>query len=130
MNRVSTLWRYSWAAPCSLAGLLLALPAVLCGARLRWRRGVLEVVGPAAARAPWTGLPFAAITFGHVVVACSGRDMRRWRTHEAAHVRQCERWGLAFFPAYLLAGAWQWLQGRNAYWHNPFEVQARRQAGR
>jgi len=29
-------------------------------------------------------------------------------------------------PAYLLAGAWQWVRGRDVYWDNPFEVEARR----
>jgi hypothetical protein len=32
-------------------------------------------------------------------------------------------------PAYALAGLWQWVQGRSAYWDNPFEVEARRMGG-
>jgi hypothetical protein len=130
MSTCAILWRYTWAMPCSVIGCAAALPALLCGARLRWRRGVIEVSGPVVRRSPWSRLPFAAITFGHVVIASNPRDMRRLRAHEQAHVRQCERWGIVFIPAYLLAGAWQWLHGRSAYWHNPFEVQARQQAGR
>jgi len=97
------------------------------GARLRRVGGVLEIT---ALRHPlrhrW---PFAAITFGHVVIATHDHAMRQLRAHERVHVRQCERWGPLFLPAYLLAGAWQWLRGREAYRDNPFEVEARRLGG-
>jgi len=117
----SRAWRYLWAAPCSAVGLLVLLPLWLAGgATMRWRRGLLEAHLRRA-----RGLPFDAITLGHVVIAVSPRAMRRWRAHEREHVRQCERWGPLFFPAYLLAGAWQWLRGRSAYRDNPFEVAAR-----
>ena len=116
--------RYLWAAPCTLAGLAAALPLLLGGAQARLVLGVLEVSGSSIARR-W---PFDAITFGHVVLAHTPRAMARWRRHERAHVRQCERWGPLFFPAYLVAGAWQWLRGRSAYWDNPFEIQARNEA--
>ena len=48
------------------------------------------------------------MTLGHVII---GRD--RWsldfcRDHEQAHVRQVERWGIAFIPAYLLASLLAW----------------------
>jgi hypothetical protein len=116
--------RYLWAAPCTLVGLLAALPLLLAGAQARPVRGVLEVSGFSVARR----LPFDAITLGHVVLARTPRVMARWRRHERVHVRQCERWGPLFFPAYLAAGAWQCLRGRRAYWDNPFEVEARRAA--
>jgi hypothetical protein len=32
--------------------------------------------------------------------------------------------GPFFIPAYVLAGAWQWLLGRHAYHDNPFEKAA------
>ena len=116
--------RYLWAAPCTLVGGLVAAPLLIGGAHARWVRGVLEVSGGAFTHS----LPFDAITLGHVVLARTPRAMARLRTHERVHVRQCERWGPAFFPAYLLAGAWQWLRGCDAYWDNPFEVEARRLA--
>jgi hypothetical protein len=112
--------RYLWAAPCTLVGLAAALPLLLCGAQARPVRGVFEVSGSRLGQR----LPFDAITLGHVVLARTPRVMARWRRHERVHVRQCERWGPLFFPAYLLAGAWQWLRGRSAYWDNPFEVEA------
>ena len=40
-------------------------------------------------------------------------------------MRQAERWGPFFLPAYLVAGAVQLLQGRDPYRDNPFEVEAR-----
>lgn len=113
--------RYVWAAPCTLLGAAAAVLLLLSGARARVVRGVLEVSGGALPRC----LPFDAITLGHVVIARTPRAMARWRRHERVHVRQCERWGPLFFPAYLLAGAWQRLRGRRAYWDNPFEVEAR-----
>jgi hypothetical protein len=114
--------RYLWAAPCTLVGGVAAALMLLCGARVLAVRGVLEVCGGAFAHR----LPFDAITLGHVVLARTPRAMRRWRRHERVHVQQCERWGPAFFVAYLSAGAWQWARGRRAYWDNPFEVEARR----
>jgi hypothetical protein len=122
--RIGVALRYLWAAPCTVVGGAAAAPMLLCGARVR---GVIEVSGGTLIQR----LPFDAITLGHVVLARTPRTMRRFRRHERVHVRQCERWGPAFFAAYLLAGAWQWLRGRHAYWDNPFEVQARREsAGR
>ncbi len=116
--------RYLWAAPCTLVGGVAAAPMLLCGARARAVRGVIEVSGGVLMHR----LPFDAITLGHVVLARTPRTMRRLRRHERVHVQQCERWGPAFFAAYLLAGAWQWLRGRRAYWDNPFEIEARRRA--
>ena len=121
LRRPGQWLRYLWAAPCTLVGLVAALPLLLWGARARFVLGVLEVSGPAFARR-W---PFDAITLGHVVLARTPRAMARLRRHERVHVRQCERWGPLFFPAYVGASAWQWLRGRCAYWDNPFEVQAR-----
>ncbi len=89
--------------------------------------GVLEIAARSrAAKRRW---PFAAITLGHVIVGTHPAELQRLRAHEQVHVHQCERWGLFFLPAYLLAGAWQWLHGRHAYRDNPFEVEARRRGG-
>jgi hypothetical protein len=126
----ASAWRYAWALPCTLVGMLALLPLLACGAQLRRHRGVLEASlaprgGSGIADALAARAPFEAITLGHVVLARSPRAMARWRDHERVHVRQCERWGPLFFPAYLAAGAWQWLRGRDAYRDNPFEVQAR-----
>ncbi len=126
-GRLGRWARRLWASPNTLLGLALGLLLVPFGARLRIVDGVIEI---AARRAPprcrW---PFAAITFGHVVLGTHAQELQRLRAHERVHVRQCERWGPLFLPAYLLAGAWQWLRGRDAYRDNPFEVEARRLGG-
>ena len=69
------------------------------------------------------------MTLGHVII---GRDvdcLDFCRDHEQAHVRQVERWGPLFIPAYLAASAWAWSRRRHYYWDNWFEVDARRSCG-
>ena len=65
------------------------------------------------------------MTLGHVVLGRDAAILDHAREHERVHVRQCERWGLLFIPAYLLASAWQALGGREAYRDNPFEREVR-----
>jgi hypothetical protein len=43
------------------------------------------------------------------------------RAHEQVHVRQYERWGPFFVPAYLASSLWQGLCGRHLYRDNHFE---------
>ena len=120
--------RYAWALPATLVGLVLATFAMACGARARVVRGTLEVGGGAAAawlrRVP-EGLRFGAITLGHVILGLDDHNLDACREHEQVHVRQYERWGVFFFPAYALASAWQALRGRDWYLDNPFEREAR-----
>ncbi len=128
MNRWLSAARYLWAAPCTLTGMLLAVPALLCGAQLRRIDGVLEVaVSGTAAACPRVlqRAPFAAITLGHVVIGRTANELTCLRAHEHAHVRQYERWGALFFVAYPLSSLLQLLRGKRAYWDNRFEVQAR-----
>ena len=116
-----------WASPNSLIGLTLGLMLLPLGARFRRVDGTLEIA--AQRQPPRRRWPFAAITLGHVILGSHAQELERLRAHERVHVRQCERWGPLFLPAYLLAGAWQWARGRRAYWDNPFEVEARRVGG-
>lgn len=120
------LLRYAWAAPCSALGLLL-LPLCLRRGSVRVTAGVLELaLGPA----PYRGrLRFHAITLGHVIVGTDPVTLAQLRAHEFVHVRQYERWGPLFIPAYLGAGLYQWLRGKNPHRDNPFEVQARVRSG-
>ena len=119
--------RYLWALPATLAGLLLAAIALLGGGRARRIQGVLEVGGGAlrhvVARLP-EGMRFGAITLGHVIVGLDDAALERARCHEQVHVRQYERWGIFFFPAYLGSSLWQWLRGRDPYRDNCFEAEA------
>jgi hypothetical protein len=121
---------YLWALPNSLLGLLFVPAALAREGGLRVVDGVLEIHGPLLARILRHGIPIAggaaAITFGHVVLGCDRRSLDLTRDHERVHVRQYERWGPLFIPAYLLAGAWAWLRGDGAYEGNYFECDARR----
>ena len=124
------LWSLFWAAPNSLIGLAIGSLGLITGGHCHRIAGVLEFYGGAVdrllARAPLTG-GAAAMALGHVVL---GRDMAtldRCRAHELVHVRQYERWGPLFLPAYFLASFFVWLRGGHAYLDNPFEVQAYRE---
>lgn len=122
---VIRVFQYLWASPNSLLGLVVAL----CSPRWQIREGVLEVYGGLASFVCRHGVisgGAAAITLGHVII---GRDMSSLnfaRVHEHVHVRQYERWGPLFIPAYLGCSAWLWVRGKNAYLDNPFEVEAYR----
>ena len=118
---------YAWAAPWSLFGLVLGLAAMLAGARARLHGGALEFVGGAVGRRLARLQPprsFSAMTLGHVILAVDGASLADLRPHEHVHVRQYERWGPLFVPAYLLSSLLQWLRGRDPYRENHFERQA------
>lgn len=125
---ISGAAKRAWAAPCSVVGLLLGLAVLLGKGRVTRSSGILEFTwreslarcGPRAAR-----LPYRAIAFGHVVVAITREELHVIGAHERVHVAQYERWGIFFFPAYGASSLWQLLRGRDAYWDNRFEVEAR-----
>lgn len=124
-------WRfvvYLWTLPTTSVGLLVAVPTLLTGGRARWHTGVLEVDGGFAAflLARLVPLPggATAMTLGHVVIARDPAAHTRTRAHERVHVRQCERWGPLFIPAYLVTSLVLKLRGRDAYHDNFFEREA------
>jgi hypothetical protein len=121
---------YIWAAPATLLGLLVVAIACLTGGSARVIRGVLEVHGGFATSFLRRGLPFvgsgAAMTLGHVILGQDSRCLEASREH--VHVRQYERWGPFFLPAYFSASLILWLRGREPYYDNPFEREAYEQA--
>ena len=121
------LLRYVWAAPYTLLGVALGALAMAFGARARRHFGVLEFsggrIGALIARLP-EPLRFSAMTLGHVILAVDRFALSALRLHERVHVRQYERWGPLFLPAYLLSSLLQLLRGRNPYRENHFERQA------
>jgi hypothetical protein len=122
-------WRlllYLWAGPTTLLGLLVALFSWLSGGRVVRVAGVLEVWG-GASRAVLAFMGSTAVTLGHVVLGLDPRTLDRTRVHERAHVRQVERWGPLFIPAYYAAGVWAFLNSRHHYYDNWFELDAQRQ---
>jgi hypothetical protein len=70
------------------------------------------------------GWRYRAITFGHVVLSIDELDPATLE-HEMEHVRQYERWGLLYFPAYLLGSIGALFRGGHYYRDNPFEKKAR-----
>jgi hypothetical protein len=126
-----TLLGIVWALPLTLFGLLLALPVVLFRGNLQLVRGptlALLARGPVADwmlyRHPFGAMN--AMALGHVVLAAHDGLSSRVLVHELEHVRQAARWGIVFPFAYLASSAWAALRGRDAYWHNSFEIAARK----
>ncbi len=72
---------------------------------------------------------FSAMTLGHVIIGLDERALDLCREHEQAHVRQVERWGALFIPAYLAASLLAWRRGGHYYLDNWFERDARRACG-
>lgn len=123
--------KYCWAAPYSLVGLLFGLLAVLLGATGRRADGALEFGGGGLGRVlRWlpARFSFSAITFGHVILGVDHMTLAEMREHEQVHVRQYERWGPLYVPAYLVSSLVEFLRGRNPYRDNYFERQAYAQA--
>ena len=124
---------YLWVLPTTTLGLLF-LPLALLSRRggARVVDGVLELHGGAVTLflryCTLLRGGASAMTLGHVVLGRDERLLDLTREHERVHVRQCERWGPLFIPAYLLASLWVKLRGGRPYEDNPFEREAYAQA--
>jgi hypothetical protein len=127
-HRLWLLVKYAWALPNTVVGLLFVPCALWPRSGTRLVNGVLEVHGPLISRILQHVVPLrggaSAMTFGHIVVARDRRSLEATRRHERVHVRQCEIWGPAFVPAYLIAALWALINGTGAYTGNYFERQA------
>ena len=126
MPRVVT---YLWSFPTTALGILaLMLASTRSRVQTRIVDGVLEIHGGWITLFLRHGTLLAggasAMTLGHVVLGQSSRLLEQTRRHERVHVRQCERWGPLFIPAYLGASAIAWLRGARPYLDNPFEREA------
>ncbi|MBC8351789.1 MAG: hypothetical protein H8E66_07355 [Planctomycetes bacterium] len=116
-----------WASPATLLGLSAGCIGLLMGGAAQRRGHVLEFHGGFAR---WVlecmpnGQFVLAMTLGHTILGKTDAALDITRDHEMVHVRQYERWGPLFLPAYLLASLWLWLAGRDAYRDNPFERDA------
>jgi hypothetical protein len=119
---------YTWAAPTSLVGLTAGALTLATGGSVQRRQGALEFHG-GFSRKFGEAFGFGAMTLGHVIIGRDAATLEFCREHEQAHVRQVERWGAAFIPAYLFASAWAWSRGRHYYFDNWFERDARRACG-
>jgi hypothetical protein len=125
---VGRLFRYLWAGPTTLIGIMLAVASLRRG-RVAIVGGVIEAHSPFLQRALTSLAPLPrgvdAMTLGHVVIGRDARALELTREHERVHVRQYELWGPLLVPAYLIAGLWAFLQGGHPYFDNRFEREAR-----
>jgi|WetSurMetagenome_2_1015567.scaffolds.fasta_scaffold277680_3 hypothetical protein len=122
---------YLWAFPTTLLGLLLAGLSLASRGRVARVAGTIEVHGGWASHLLERLMPRGAdaLTLGHVVVGQDAGSLERQREHERVHVRQCERWGPLFVPAYACASLWAWARGGDPYLDNPFEREVSEHAG-
>jgi hypothetical protein len=113
----------STAAPITALGWLLAR---LVSASVHRRNGCVVAYGGRLgwwlARHPLG--PMAAVTLGRCVLAGDRGQLMRTFAHEAEHIRQFDRWGLAFPLVYCLESLWAGLRGRGLYRGNRFELAA------
>jgi len=119
---------FIWASPATLLGLIVGAVGVATGGHARRVGRTLEFHGGLVtwllARCPVK--PFA-LTLGHAVLGRSGDALVMARNHELVHVRQYERWGPFFIPAYLLCSLVLFIRRRDPYRDNPFEIEAYRE---
>ena len=119
---------YLWTLPTTAVGLLFVPAALVSGGEMQVVDGVLEVYGGLVATFLRRCTPLrggaSAMTLGHVVIGRSKDLLDFTRSHERVHVRQAERWGPLFIPAYLLMSAIVFLRGGRPYEDNPFEREA------
>lgn len=123
------LLAYVWTFPNTLLGLAAGTLLLIFRGKARLRSGCVEFYGwPFAWLLSLTpiGKGGAAITLGHVIIGSSRALLDRVRQHELVHVRQYEKWGPFFIPAYLACSVWLWIGRRRPYMDNPFEIEAYR----
>lgn len=125
-----TTLRYAWASPSTLLGLLAVALTLLTRGRCSLVEGVFEAHGGFATWFLRKVVPLengaSAITIGHVVLGRDQAALDRTRLHERVHVRQYERWGPLFIPAYFIESGLARLRGADAYYGNRFEIEAYR----
>jgi hypothetical protein len=114
-----------WALPNSLIGLSVGVLGLAVGGSGRRIGPTIEFHGRAIR---WLLqhllVKASAMTLGHVIIGQNAESLDRSRLHEWVHVRQYERWGPFFIPAYLGCSLWCWLRKKDFYRDNPFEVEA------
>lgn len=117
---------YLWVLPNTVLGLIVGLLGLATGGKSQWRCGCIEFYGGfvtwALAHLGAGGV--TAMTLGHTIIGQEKSELAIVRDHEQVHVRQYERWGPFFIPVYLGYSFWLWIQKRDCYMENPFEVEA------
>ncbi len=124
-RRAGRAFRYLWSGPTTLIG--LAASAASFALPRPTGQVLLSVADRGFARWFLSRRGYCAITLGHLVLLTPDAPTDVLH-HELVHVRQGERWGPLFVPAYLVAMLAVRLRGGNPYWDHPFEAEARRVA--
>lgn len=116
--------QYVWSLPMGALGIVAAILASIAFREpIRWRDGALIVnaTGPIGRRLAARG--WGGFTLGWTIFLWR-HDNPAVEAHERVHVAQVKRWGLLFWPAYLVCLA---IYG---YRRNPFEREAYGATGR
>ena len=127
MDTVCNIAKRVWAFPNTSVGLTIGILGVLFGGKMQIKRECVEFHGGLV---QWllqkmpTGSGALAMTLGHRILGQTEDALEITRDHEHVHVRQYERWGPLFVPAYLFASIWAWLHGGHHYRDNVFEKEA------
>jgi hypothetical protein len=117
-----------WVSPGTILGLMIGGLGLCTGGACRRVGPTLEFWGGVVTKLLESRMLSAlGMTLGHVVIGVSATALDRVRAHEWVHIRQYERWGPLFIPAYLARSANLYLQGRDGYLDNPFEIEARQE---
>lgn len=129
-SRAIRVFAYAWAAPTTVVGLTAGALTLASGGRGQLRRGAIEFHGGFAR---WLlsrrTVGASAMTLGHAILGRDPKALDRCRDHEQAHVRQAERWGPLFLPAYGAASLMAVMRGKHYYFDNRFERCARQECG-
>jgi hypothetical protein len=119
--------RWLWPSPWTAFGLLIACLGLPGRGKIERYQGALIAYGRFIAwlleRVPIMG-GAAALTLGHCILARTREDAVGTFEHEWVHVRQYERWGPFFVPAYFGCSVWLWMRSCDPYLKNPFEIEA------
>lgn len=115
-----------WASPNTLLGMTAGLVALASGGTVQVRRGVVEFHGGLLETlfGRLMNGSIIAMTLGHTILGRTSVALDLARDHEHVHVRQYERWGPFFLPAYGLFSLAAWWRGGRAYRDNRFEREA------
>jgi hypothetical protein len=113
----------------TLVGLVFVVAGILTGGRVAVVSGAIEahggVIRRGLRRVPVSG-GAGALTLGHVVLGADEAALARSRAHERVHVKQYEKWGLAFPVAYAASSLGALIRGSHPYTGNRFEKEAER----
>ena len=127
-RRLASVAQYAWASPTTFVGVGVAVIARVTGGRWLLVDGVVETHGGFATWILRRVVPLkdgaTAMTLGHVVIGLDAAALDLTRAHERVHVRQYERWGPLFVPAYFAASAIAFAKRRDLYRDNRFEREA------